>query len=419
MTTFSLQSLVGELGWKEALSVGLGYLALQHVLRWKRYNDIHRKFGDKIDRLTVQDAQEIAALSTQYDMPTAVGTGVAVGFLKTHAIPSISELLVNTGQLSQLDAIAKRHVDTGIMIETWTSCPLSKISPSEKPQDLSSLDPRAYLAIARVNWLHRKYKISNDDFLYTLSMFVIGPIRGAEAWGWRTLSPLECQAIFVLWCEVGRLMNIKDIPDTLEELITWAEAYEERYMVPAITNHQLIVPLMEVVTSPMTTLFGWRKLWYRIFICLQPDRLRVALMLPEQPRLLTSFANGTIRCIAFYLRYLALPLVWPRRTIPEVFKPNSSDGSLPRMRPKAFNPKPWYKPEPQGLARLVENVKVAIGLQNAEDVPGPKFRSQGYRLEELGPIRYEDYGHDEVIREAGEMLGCPLSGHWARKNSGS
>lgn len=55
-----------------------------------------------------------------------------------------------------------------------------------------------------------------------------------------------------------------------------------------------------------------------------------------------------------------------------------SHGPSPR-----FQAKPWYKPEPQGLFRLLQHLQVRLGLLKAEDLPGVKYMSQGYRLEEM------------------------------------
>ena len=55
-----------------------------------------------------------------------------------------------------------------------------------------------------------------------------------------------------------------------------------------------------------------------------------------------------------------------------------------------FSKEPWYKAEPSGLGVLSQHVKVAIGLLEPEYLPGPNFRSAGYRLEECGPLSQEN-----------------------------
>ena len=43
---------------------------------------------------------------------------------------------------------------------------------------------------------------------------------------------------------------------------------------------------------------------------------------------------------------------------------------------------PWYEPERTGFRRLIESVKVNLGLNDSSTIPGPKYKSEGFRLEE-------------------------------------
>lgn len=46
-----------------------------------------------------------------------------------------------------------------------------------------------------MNYLHSRYqkanKISNDDMLYTLSLFVLEVERWIRQWDWRSMTPME------------------------------------------------------------------------------------------------------------------------------------------------------------------------------------------------------------------------------------
>jgi hypothetical protein len=48
--------------------------------------------------------------------------------------------------------------------------------------------PRGGRAIARMNALHGRFRIANEDFLYVLSTFVFEPIRWNERFGWRRMT---------------------------------------------------------------------------------------------------------------------------------------------------------------------------------------------------------------------------------------
>ena len=41
-----------------------------------------------------------------------------------------------------------------------------------------------------------------------------------DRYGWRCLSPLEKEAYHVFWSEIGRRLNIQDIPTSIEGMIT-------------------------------------------------------------------------------------------------------------------------------------------------------------------------------------------------------
>lgn len=56
-------------------------------------------------------------------------------------------------------------------------------------------DPRVLQAISRMNYIHSHYeksgKISNDDLLYTLSVFITGPVDWVKMYEWREMNLME------------------------------------------------------------------------------------------------------------------------------------------------------------------------------------------------------------------------------------
>lgn len=111
---------------------------------------------------------------------------------------------------------------------------------------------RSTAAIARMNYLHSLYqasgKISNDDLLYTLSLFLLEPIRWIERHEWRKLTGMEVAAIGVFWEKVGEAMRIdysplrsgeggwRDGAQFMRLVEAWSDGYERRNMVPAQCN---------------------------------------------------------------------------------------------------------------------------------------------------------------------------------------
>ncbi|GKT46772.1 mycophenolic acid synthesis protein B [Colletotrichum spaethianum] len=110
-------------------------------------------------------------------------------------------------------------------------------------------------AIARVNFLHSRWrqagKISNDDMLYTLSLFVLEPMRWAALYEWRDLTMFEKNALAIFWKDLGNEMGISyeclapythkenDALAWLESLQKWCSKYQEHHMVYAIANEKL------------------------------------------------------------------------------------------------------------------------------------------------------------------------------------
>ena len=82
-----------------------------------------------------------------------------------------------TTQLLDVKKGGKRYADTGVLISDFTTFPLDS--------------ERRARALARTNWLHSHYNISNDDKLYTLSVFVTVPKHWLENYEWRSLRPIE------------------------------------------------------------------------------------------------------------------------------------------------------------------------------------------------------------------------------------
>ncbi|THU80456.1 hypothetical protein K435DRAFT_785447 [Dendrothele bispora CBS 962.96] len=438
----------------------LVYMGLVWFLRWKRYKRIHQKYQSKFEAgtLTPEEAQRVIAVSSQYDMPMLLTYSLSFALFKTYGIPTISKILASTQELSSREWVSKRYADTEILIcelgtivivlsslkalplATWVTCPITgkvhvndtKSPPlSEKLSDAAtkSADPRAMIALARVNWLHAKYPIKNNDHLYTLALFAFEPERWAKQYGWRALSPLECQAYYLFWAEIGKRMNIKDIPESADAFKAWFKGYEERVMVSAQTNHDVAQYTLDELLYAVPTRFGLREFARSLAISLLEDITREAMMYPVQPAYKKQLVNVILHSINFFQRFFCLPRRSPQSVV-QVSLPDfqanqtkrketasSAEGinnaEAYRMHPQWYQPQPWYKPVSGNiLGKMKDRLAITLGL--AAQLPSPELRSNGYRLEEMGPMKYETVGNDEVMKMAEELLQCPIRGPWAR-----
>ncbi|KAF5348948.1 hypothetical protein D9758_014206 [Tetrapyrgos nigripes] len=417
-------------------------------------------------------------------------------------LPSISKILKGTKEMGSKESISKRFADTEILISTVLACPItgrsgatnstSSSTSAPKHGDLDAQetalhwtptktridDPRAMIAIARVNWLHDKYPIKNEDHLYTLSLAMFEPERWAKKYGWRELSALECHAFFVFWAEIGRRMGIKDIPETAEEFKEWSLNYQQSSMIPSQSNYDVANITLEEFISILPNRFGIRSFAKRIAISLLEDRLDpftdqttfCYVRYDPQPQYIQTLIESFLRFIHFIQLYLCLPRSSPTGPVDSklpnfAFAHAFASGKCPynqgsgggctddesslihahshspefmelggkehvdvlsnpstkleedmthletRMHPNSYQRRPWYRKEGQGLfGKLGDRMNVWIGIW--AQAPGRELRSGGYKLEEMGPLKYENEGHEDVIREAERLLGAPITGPW-------
>lgn len=401
--------------------VAVLYLGLVRALRWRRYNAIHKKYEAKwkAGKLTPAEAQRVMHVSSVYDMPLLLNKALAFALFKTYGIPTISGLLAATRELGSAEKVARRYADTEILIATWVGCPINGFhnTTADPDPNTPAEDPRASIAIARTNFLHSKYKISNDDYLYTLALFVLEPATWAQRYGWRTLSPMEQDAFFIFWQDVGKKMGITDIPSTLKELTAWSKSYEEVYMVPDESNNLVAGFTTGELLYAVPKALGLKAFGERIVIALLEERVRIAMLLPAQPRPIHWLVETLMNSVWIYQRWFSLPRrdSNPQFSVTINLPKPDANGEI-RLRPVEFRSTPWYKGEPttffgRGLSKLL----VKLGYYG--DVPAPKYHSKGYRIEEVGPQSAEGVGIDEVMRNAAKIQGCPIAAPWAPKTT--
>src|SRR5262249_52143392 len=135
-------------------------------------------------------------------------------------------------------------------------------------------------AIRRMNQLHGRFEIANEDFVYVLSAMVLEPIRWNARFGWRRYVEAERLGLFHFWREVGRHMAIRELPATLDELERLNVEYERDRFAPTEAGHRLAVAQRDVFLA----WFPWlpRRLGARAISALLEERVVEALGL-ERP----------------------------------------------------------------------------------------------------------------------------------------
>ena len=143
------------------------------------------------------EAEEIHKITAAIEFPWDVRQALGLALFRTYAVPSVGELLARTGEFTA--HTQKRYDDTVLLLGATV--------------DRGFDDPDSRTAIRRMNQMHRRYGIGNDDMLYVLSTFVVTPLRWLDEFGWRRLHPHERRAAVTHYRALGRRMGIRDMPE--------------------------------------------------------------------------------------------------------------------------------------------------------------------------------------------------------------
>ena len=160
----------------------------------------------------VRDCQTIHRITAGYEFPWDYQRALEFALFRTYCVPTISALLAVTGEFEKRPQ--KRYDDTALLMAEMV----------EHGYD----SERGRESLRMVNRMHAQYDISNDDMLYVLTTFIYEPIEWIDTYGWRRLHPKERLATFHFYCEVGKRMGIKEIPESYTELAQFKLDYEER-----------------------------------------------------------------------------------------------------------------------------------------------------------------------------------------------
>ncbi|KAH7028366.1 hypothetical protein B0J12DRAFT_714139 [Macrophomina phaseolina] len=390
----------------------LAYTLLCRALRYQRMRRMRSKYSyrtwDDMAQMTNEEAYEIQKELMQCEFPFTMNKALQFALFRTYGIPTISKLLVQTKQLSDVRYAPRRYTDTEVLIQDFIG---------NAPQS-----ERANGAIARMNYLHSLYrnsgKISNDDLLYTLALFALEPKNWVNRYEWRKLSELEICAIGTFWKSIGDAMEIsyEALPGSkngwkngiqwFEEVEEWSTAYEKQCMVPHPDNKKTAdeTTAMLLYDAPKSL----HPAGFKVVSALMDDRLRKAMMYPEPPAGLITAMDVAFKIRAFLLRHFALPRPSFMRHQKMSDEPNK-DGRYHQLE---YDVDPWYvEASFSNRWALRSWFKWMIG----KPYPGsPGFKAEGYVLEEVGPKSLEGKGIEYFVQTKERLMnqsrgGCPFA----------
>lgn len=180
--------------------------------------------------------------------------------------------------------------------------------------DYGASSARGILARERLNYIHSHYKISNDDYLYTLSMFVVEPHFFVQKYDWRGFTKVEQDALYYLWKEVGEGMGIQNMPTSFDAMAEWSLEYERKNMRHAKSNVKVVTPTVEMLLDPLPKFV--RPIALALIPAVMHDQLAEATGFPPAKPWAKSVVNTFFFVRAFLLKYFFLPRWTPmQRTV--------------------------------------------------------------------------------------------------------
>jgi len=273
------------------------------------------------DTVLLRKAEATVRRLYRVDFFWDINKALELALLRTYAVPTIAALLDRTGET--VGRPRKRYDDTVLI--------LVEILDNGLDSD------RARRAYARLNDMHGRFTIRNDDFLYVLSTFILCPMDWLESYGRRAMTEDERQDWFRFWCAFGARMGIADIFPTLEASRSFRGSFEETRYAVSRSSRNLAEAAMKVVLADMHVPRILFPAGLDVVTALCEPRLVAALGFPEPSPMLRRGVGAVMGLRRTVLRLLP-PKTTPTppqtgsRTYPEGYEIEEL-GTFERPRP--------------------------------------------------------------------------------------
>ncbi|KAG0329623.1 hypothetical protein BGZ99_001230 [Dissophora globulifera] len=292
----------------------LAYMGLVRHLRFKRINNLLRKYPDPT--LPLRDykvAREVAANVATYEFPSLYVVGLDVGIVPTNAIPSISKVLVST---KQIPTNCLRRIDDSSLLLREVNEVHSRnerrtmIEGRTDVNEMANDERRKEIAIERIKFIHGHYNIKQDDYLYTLYHYINGPLAFIDKFDWRSTTELEKNAMMAIWTHNGKALGIEDIPETLPELKAWAEEYSNQNTKYHPANTIATDPLVNLLIGGLPEFL--HQFCRKIFSGFMSPQIREAIKLETPHAGLTLVFETLLKARGAFVKYFMLPRRLPK-----------------------------------------------------------------------------------------------------------
>lgn len=180
----------------------------------------------------VRDCRRIAQLFHK-DFQRALLTQVVTGYFMTISPPRMTQILIRTGELEL--RTRKRLTDQVLIHHEMLT---NGFTPG-----------RGRDALRRMNEMHKKYAITAEDFTAVAVETTLGQIMAARTYGWRDVTEHEIAGVLEFERVQGVHMNIKDQPETIEQMVAFRDDYFARQVYFAPQNRRLAASALEVMAT--------------------------------------------------------------------------------------------------------------------------------------------------------------------------
>jgi hypothetical protein len=300
------------------------------------------------------------------------------------AIPGISK--VSVGAKEMVSRVGKRYADTTVLVGEFLV------------NDIDS--ERACVAINRMNWIHSRYgsQIKMDQMVYTLCLLTCGALQWIDEYDWRQTVALEKHASWVFWNEVGKRMGLDDVPQSFEACAEYIEEFEKRNMAPTDDNALIAKGVFALYASTVPAFLG--PVVRAVITAFMDSRLADAFKLPAQR---TPFVHSLLKFSLAVRKHFIRHLMLPRYSTLQVFGEQNAAGYRPMF---FWEIEPWYVADAKSCSWVYRAYTRLFGLPMPGDA---KFRTKGYKLEELGPKHLEGKGGEEVMSFVKKNKACSFT----------
>lgn len=214
----------------------------------------------------LKEAHKIVGTFYYQDFPFLSAKSFEYGLFKIYAIPLISNFLCKDGEPSS--EIYKWYDDIDIILREVME---------HNPSSL-----RAEAALNRINFIRSQCKISNEESLYILSVFMVEPILWIEKFGYRHPRPEEKVAMYQYWKYIGEEIGIEDIPESFDKILEYCTLYQQKNMKYHEDNAKLAKTSIDLFLSNLPFKYLHEGFLHPMIHALCPRLLREALGFPVE-----------------------------------------------------------------------------------------------------------------------------------------